>query len=60
MGGGSVEFVAGVENPAPRILGVLLLPVHFGMQKSILPVPGGLSTGKTVLLYLKLKDVGRH
>lgn len=60
MEGGSVEFEAAVENPAPRILGGLLLPVNFGMQRSFLPVPGGLPTGKTVLLYLKLKGVGRH
>lgn len=60
LGGGSAEFETGLKNPTPRTLSGLILPAHFGTQKSMASLAGGPYKGKTVLLYLKIKGIERH
>lgn len=60
LGGGSAEFETGLKNTTSRTLSGLILPVHFGTQKSMAPLAGRPYKGKTVLLYLKIKGIGRH
>lgn len=50
MGEVSVKFEAGLKNPALRILTGLILPVQLGTWKSMVPLSGGPSKGKAVLL----------
>lgn len=50
MGEVSVKFEAGLKNPALRILTGLILPVQLGTRKSMVPLSGGPSKGKAVLL----------